>query len=431
MIKRYTRPQIGAIWSNANKFKKWLQVELCVCEAQAEYGNIPKHALEIIKQKANFNVKRISEIEQEVKHDVIAFLTNVGEYIGKESRYIHLGMTSSDLLDTAFALLMREAGAIILDDLTRLREEIKKKARQYKNTVCIGRSHGVHAEPTTFGLKMALWFDEVKRNIERFERAIQTISVGKISGAVGTFAHLDPKIEEYVCRKLNLQPAPVSNQIIQRDRYAEYLTTLALIGCSLEKFATEIRNLQRTEILEVEEYFSASQKGSSAMPHKRNPITCERICGLARVVRSNCMAAMENVSLWHERDISHSSVERIIVPDSTILIDYMLHHFIGIIKNLLVYPENMMNNIYKTNGIIFSQAILISLIKKGLSREKAYRLVQQRALDVWHSAETDFKKAIFSDYEISKLLSAEEIENCFDLKNQLKNIDTIFNKVGL
>jgi len=430
LIERYTLPRMGAIWTDEHKFQKWLEVETCVCEAQAELGLIPAEAVEQIRSKAQFNTQRILEIEQEVKHDVIAFLTNVGEYVGDASRFIHLGMTSSDLLDTSNALLMREAGVIILEDLNQLRSVIKKRAVEHKDTFCIGRSHGVHAEPTTFGLKLAVWYDEVGRHLDRLKDAIATISFGKVSGAVGTFSHLDPIIEELVCQKLALKPAPVSTQIIQRDRYAQYLTTLALIGSSLEKFATEIRNLQRTEILEVEEFFSKGQKGSSAMPHKRNPVTCEQISGLSRVVRANALASMENITLWHERDITHSSVERIIIPDSTILIDYMLNKLIKIIENLLVYPENMKNNLEKMGGLVFSQAVLLALTRKGMLREQAYRLVQQCAMEVWKTGKP-FKQLLQQQSEILQVLSLQEIEDCFDLKIHLRNIDKIFNRVGI
>ena len=430
MIQRYTLPRMGAIWTDKNKFKKWLDVEICVCQIQAELGLVPNKAVKEIKEKAEFNIDRILEIEKEVKHDVIAFLTNVGEYVGESSRYIHLGMTSSDLLDTANAMLMREAGEILLDDLQQLRQVLKTKAIEHKDTVCIGRSHGIHAEPTTFGLKMALWYEEVNRHIQRLKSAIETISYGKISGAVGTFAHLDPIIEEKVCEKLNLKPAPVSTQIIQRDRYAQYLTTLALIGSSLEKFATDIRNLQRTEILEAEEYFSKGQKGSSAMPHKRNPVTCEQISGQSRILRANALAAMENIALWHERDISHSSVERIIIPDSTILLDCMLNKFIGIITNLLVYPENMIKNLNLTNGLIFSQSVLLALTRKGMLREAAYRLVQKCTMESWESKK-DFKQLLLDEKEIGENLSDQEINDLFDLKVQLRNVDKIFKRVGI
>jgi len=430
LIERYTRKQMGAIWTAKNKFQKWLKVEICVCEAQAELGLVPHEAVELIRRKAQFNIQRVLTIEQEVKHDVIAFLTNVGEYVGEASRYIHLGMTSSDLLDTSNALLMREAGEIILTGLLELRAALGKRAVEHKLTACIGRSHGVHAEPTTFGLKLAVWYDEVSRHIERLNHAIDIISVGKISGAVGTFSHLDPIIEELVCKKLNLKPAPVSTQIIQRDRYAQYLTTLALIGSSLEKFATEIRNLQRTEILEVEEFFSKGQKGSSSMPHKRNPVTCEQISGLSRVVRANALASMENICLWHERDITHSSVERLIIPDSTILIDYMLNKFTTIIDNLLVYPENMKNNLEKMGGLVFSQSVLLALTRKGMLREKAYQLVQQCAMEVWKTKKS-FKELLLQQPEITNILSHKEIEDCFDLKIHLRNVDRLFERVGI
>ncbi|MFQ5707138.1 MAG: adenylosuccinate lyase [bacterium] len=430
MITRYTRPEMGKIWSDEHKYRTWLQVEILACEAQAELGIVPKQALQAIKERADFDAGRVLEIEETVKHDVIAFLTNVAESVGPESRFIHLGLTSSDLLDTSLALLMREAGQILVRDLEQLREVLARRALEFKDTVCIGRSHGIHAEPTTFGLKLALWYDETGRGLQRLERALQTIAVGKISGAVGTFAHMSPQVEEYVCNKLNLQPAPVSTQIVQRDRHAEYLTTLSLIAGSLEKFATEIRSLQRTEILEVEEPFAKGQKGSSAMPHKRNPITCERIAGLARVLRANALAALENIALWHERDITHSSVERIIIPDSTITLDYMLHRFTRVVEELIVYPENMVVNLNKTKGLVFSQTLLLALTRAGLTREQAYQLVQSKAMQVWN-ARSDFKQAILSDPEILRVLSKEEIENCFDLKNNLRNVDYIFNRVGL
>jgi adenylosuccinate lyase len=421
---------MAKIWSEENKYHTWLQVELLACEAMAELGEVPKKAMTTIKKKANFNSRRVLEIEETVKHDVIAFLTNVSEYVGADSRYIHLGLTSSDLLDTALSCLMREAGALLLGQLHQFKKVLGNRAIEFKRTVCIGRSHGVHAEPTTFGLKLALWYDEIGRGIQRLEHAIDTISVGKMSGAVGTFAHISPWVESYVCAKLNLRPAPVSTQIIQRDRHAEYLTTLALIGASLEKIATEIRSLQRTEILEVEEPFAKGQKGSSAMPHKRNPITCERVGGLARLLRANALAAIENIALWHERDITHSSVERVIIPGSTTLLDYMLNRMIHVIDKLVVYPENMMKNFEKTNGLVFSQALLLALAKKGLIREDAYRLVQARAMSVWNSG-ASFKEAISKDKKITKHLSSEEIENCFDLKKNLQHVDYVFKRVGL
>lgn len=430
MIGRYTLPRMKGIWSEENKFRKWLQVEILACEAQAELGIIPKESLNTIKERAKFDLARISEIEKETKHDVAAFLTNVAENVGEDSRFIHLGMTSSDVLDTSLALLMKEAGELILEDLERLREVLGRRALEFKHTVCIGRTHGVHAEPITFGLKLALWYEETGRNMSRMKRAVETISVGKISGAVGTFAHLDPRIEEYICERLGLRPASASTQIIQRDRHAEYLTTLAIIASSLEKFATEIRNLQRTEVLEVEEPFTKGQKGSSAMPHKRNPITCERITGLARLVRSNAIASLENIALWHERDISHSSVERVIIPDSTILVDYMLNTFTNILENMVVYPKRMIQNLQRTKGLVFSQSVLLALVKKGMTREEAYSLVQRKAMEVWNK-NGDFKRAVSEDQRIKELLSEEEIEACFDLKKNLRYVDQIFKRVGL
>jgi len=421
---------MSAIWSEEYRFKKWLEVEIAVCEAMAELGKIPPRALEEIKKKAGFEISRIKEIEKTTKHDVIAFLTAVAERVGESSKYIHMGMTSSDVLDTALALQMKEATSLILSCMEKLKEAVAKQARKHKYTLMIGRSHGVHAEPITFGLKMALWYKEIERNIQRVKRAGENISVGKISGAVGTFANIDPRVEEYVCRKLGLKPAEVSTQIIQRDRHAEYMASLAVSASSLEKFATEIRNLQRTEILEVEEMFSRGQKGSSAMPHKRNPITCERISGLARVIRGNALAAMENVSLWHERDISHSSVERIIIPDSTILLHYMLVKFTEIVENLNVYPERMMKNLNLTGGLIFSQRILLALIEKGLLREDAYSLVQRNALEAWEKGK-NFKDLIMNDKDIAKYLSEKEIDSLFDFDYHTKNIDYIFKRAGL
>ena len=430
MISRYTRPEMGRIWTEENKFQKWLDVEIASCEAQAELGRIPKAAVKTIRERARFEVDRIEEIEREVNHDVIAFLTNVAEHVGPDSRFIHLGMTSSDVLDTANGLLLKEAGQLLLADLQKLREVLARRAVEFKDTPSIGRTHGVHAEPITFGLKLALWYEETNRNIRRLKEAVRSVSVGKISGAVGTFAHLDPRVEELVCQKLGLEPEPVSNQIVQRDRYAEFLSTLAIIASSLEKFATEIRALQKTEVLEVEEYFSKDQKGSSAMPHKRNPITCERIAGMARVLRGNALAGFENITLWHERDISHSSVERIILPDSTIALDYMLNKMIHVIETLQVYPNNMLRNLKLTHGIIFSQPLLLQLVEKGLTREKAYRMVQQRAHKAW-AENKEFKEAVSNDPEIRKYLSGAEIERIFDLKNNLRNVDTIFRRIGL
>ncbi len=430
MIERYTLPEMGAVWEEKNKLATWLRVEILACEAQAQLGNIPREALEVIREKADFDPARVLEIEKTVKHDVIAFLTNVAEYVGPESRFIHLGMTSSDLLDTALASQIRQAGLILQKKLSRLREAIGKRAQEHKNTPCIGRSHGVHAEVTTFGLKLAMWYDEMRRAEERLERAIETISVGKISGAVGTFAHIDPFVEEYVCEKLGLTPAPVSTQIVQRDRHAEFLATLAVIASSLDKFATEVRNLQRTEILEAEEYFSKGQKGSSAMPHKRNPITCERISGMARLVRANALSALENVALWHERDISHSSVERVIFPDSTITLDYMLEKMTQVVEKLLVYPDNMMRNIELTRGLVFSQRVLLALVQSGITREQAYAMVQRNAMNVWKS-DTTFREQILSDAEIVQVLGEEGIEKCFNLADNLQQVDFIFKRAGL
>ncbi len=421
---------MGKIWSQENRYRKWLDVELAVCEVQAERGVIPKEAWEEIRSKADFDSRRIDEIEATVQHDVIAFLTSIAEKVGPASSYIHLGMTSSDMLDTATSLQLKEAGELLLKDLEELRKVLARRAIEFKHTVCIGRSHGIHAEPTTFGLKLALWYDEAGRHILRLKEAIEGVRVGMISGAIGTFAHLDPVIEEGVCKKLRLKPAPVSTQVVQRDRHAHYLNVLAVIGASLEKIAVEIRHLQRTEVLEAEEYFAKGQKGSSSMPHKRNPITCERIAGLARLLRSNAMAGLENVALWHERDISHSSVERVIFPDSTILLNYMLRKTIALIDQLLVYPEKMKQNLELTRGLIFSQPLLLALVQKGLSREEAYRIVQDDAMACWKSGES-FQNTVRKNKRMGEILSTEEIEKCFDLDNQLRNVDTIFKRVNL
>jgi len=421
---------MGALWDDQNKFSVWLSIEILACEAQAELGVIPKEAVETIRAKAKFDVARIDAIEQEVKHDVIAFLTNVGEYVGPESRFIHLGMTSSDVLDTALAVQMKQSGELLLKDLEGLRDILARRAKEFKKTVMIGRSHGIHAEPTTFGLKLALWFDETRRNIQRLLHAIETISVGQISGAVGTFQHLSPKVEEYVCAKLGLKPALVSTQILQRDRHAEFMTTLAVIGSSLEKFATEIRHLQKTEVLEAEEYFSKGQKGSSAMPHKRNPITCERIAGLSRVLRGNAQAALENVALWHERDITHSSVERIVVPDSCILLDYMISLTSNVLDKLLVYPENMKKNIDLTHGLVFSQPVMLALTTKGMKREEAYKIVQKNAMEVWQTRKS-FRELLESDPTVTGILSGKELDEAFDPSKSLRHVDYIFDRVGL
>jgi adenylosuccinate lyase len=421
---------MGKIWEDQNKFAIWLEIEILACETQAELGVIPKEAVKVIREKASFNVSRIDEIEQEVKHDVIAFLTNVGEYVGPESRFIHLGMTSSDVLDTCLAVQMKQSGELLLGDLQKLSDVLARRAKEFKKTIMVGRTHGIHAEPTTFGLKLALWYDETRRNTDRLKAAVERISVGQISGAVGTFEHLSPKVEEYVCKKLGLKPAPVSTQILQRDRHAEFLSTIAIVGSSLEKFATEVRHLQKTEVLEAEEYFSKGQKGSSAMPHKRNPITCERIAGLSRVLRGNAMAGMENVALWHERDITHSSVERIVIPDSCILLDYMLHLLTDVIDQLIVYPDNMLKNLNRTNGLIFSQSVLLALTNKGMKREDAYQIVQSTAMDVWQSNRS-FKDVLKSSSEVAKLLKSEELDAMFDLNKSIHNVDYIFDRVGL
>ena len=431
MIDRYTLPTMGAVWSAENRFRKWLEIEILACEAHAELGVVPRGAVEAIRKKATFDVDRINEIEEtKTKHDVIAFLTNVAESLGDESRFLHLGMTSYDVVDNALVLQMREASDILLDDLKLLRDILRRKALEHKETVMMGRTHGVHAEPISFGLKMALWYDETGRNIERLQQAKKTIAVGKISGSVGTMAQIDPFIEEYVCRKLELQPAPVSTQILQRDRHAQYMMTLAIIASSLEKFSTEIRNLQRTEIREVEEPFAKGQKGSSSMPHKRNPILSERISGLARVVRGYALAALENVALWHERDLTNSGVERIIIPDSSIVLDYMLNKFIQVMTNLTVDPERMKQNIDVTHGVVFSQRLLTELVKKGMDRHKAYEYVQAAATESW-LRDTRFMDLVLKDRHICSLLSEDEIRSCFDLTYHLKHVDYLFQRAGL
>ena len=428
MIERYTLPEMAAIWSPENKFRIWLEIEVLACEGMARRGEVPKSAVAAIRKKAGFNIKRIDAIEKEVKHDVIAFLTSVAEHVGDPARYLHLGMTSSDVLDTALAVQLRDAADLLLDQMKRFRAALKKKAKRYKVTPVVGRSHGIHAEPTTFGLKLAIWYEEVGRNIERLKQARERISVGQISGAVGVFASIDPSVEAYVCRKLKLKPAPVSSQVIQRDRHAEYFTTLAIIAGTIDKIAVEIRHLQRTEVLEAEEYFSKGQKGSSAMPHKRNPVVSEQMSGLARVVRGNALAAMENMPLWHERDISHSSVERVIGPDSTILVHYMLTKITRLIDQLLVYPKNMMKNLEQTGGLIFSEHVLLALTRKGVVRDKAYRMVQRNAMQVWEKG-GDFPALLKQDNDIRKHLSEAEIDKAFDMKNHLKNVNKIFNRI--
>lgn len=428
MIPRYTREEMGKIWEPENRFRKWLDIEILVCEALNKLGEIPNSSLKNIKRDASFDIGRIDEIEREVKHDVIAFLTSVSEHVGGDARYIHMGITSSDILDTSLSLLLKEASMLIIKDIERLLAVLKKKAFKHKQTIMIGRTHGIHAEPITFGFKMALWYEAMKRNLARMQRAKENISYGKISGAVGTFAHTSPFVEEYVCKKLGLKPAPVSTQIIQRDRHAEFFATLAIVASSLDNFAQEIRLLQRTEVGEAEEFFSKGQKGSSAMPHKRNPVLSENLSGLARVVRSHALTAFENVTLWHERDISHSSAERVIGPDSTILIDFMLNRFTSIVEQLVVYPKQMEKNLNLTNGIFFSQAIMLRLVKKGLSREDAYRVVQKSALKAWDEVK-DFKNIIGKDSAVKKYLSKKEIEQSCNMKNYLKHIDDIFLRV--
>ena len=428
MISRYTRPQMGRIWETENRFAKWLDVEIAACEAMAEEGLIPKKAVKNIKKTARFDVDRILEIEEKTKHDVIAFLTNVAEYVGPDSRFIHMGLTSSDILDTSFAMLLKEAMALIIEDVKGFMAAIKARAFEHKNTVMIGRSHGIHAEPITFGLKLAVWYAEMKRNLKRLEAALDTISYGKLSGAVGTFANVSPAVEASACKKLGLKPAEISTQILQRDRHAEYFTALAILAGTMEKMAVEIRHLQRTEVLEAEEPFEKGQKGSSAMPHKKNPIGCENIAGLARLVRSNAIAAMENMALWHERDISHSSVERVIGPDSTILIDYMRHRLGRIVKNLVVYPDHMTENLNKMKGLIYSQQVLLKLADLGLERQEAYEMVQRNALKVWDTGR-DFQSLLLEDKEIRKHLTKKDITEIFNLEYHLKHVEAIFQRV--
>jgi adenylosuccinate lyase len=426
MIRRYSREAMRQIWADENKFATWLQIEILACEAR----KIPAKDLAAIKRRAKFNVERIQQIERTTNHDVIAFLTNVAESVGPASRHIHEGLTSSDVVDTALAVQMVQSVDILIEDVNKLRVVIAKKAKKYKRVPMIGRTHGVHAEPITFGLKMALMYDEFGRALERLVLARDIIAVGKISGAVGTYAHMNPRVEAYVCRKLGLQPDRISTQIVQRDRHAEFMSALALVGCSIDRWALEFRHLQRTEVREAEEFFAKGQKGSSAMPHKRNPITCERLCGLARVLRGNALAAMENVALWHERDISHSSVERIILPDSTELLDYMLVTLASVVDKLLVYPARMKVNLEASKGLIQSQAVLLALTKKGLTREKAYALVQRNAMKTWASAGT-FRDFLLADAEVMKKLTRREVEAMFDLDVHLREVDNTFRKVGI
>ncbi|RHW30081.1 adenylosuccinate lyase [Oceanobacillus profundus] len=430
MIERYTREEMGNIWTEENKFKAWLEVEILACEAWSELGVIPADDVKKIRAHASFDINRIYEIEQETRHDVVAFTRGVSETLGEERKWVHYGLTSTDVVDTALSYLIKQANEIIRKDLHRFIDILKNKAIEHKHTVMMGRTHGVHAEPTTFGLKLALWYEEMKRNLERFELAAKNIEFGKLSGAVGTYANIDPFVETYVCEKLGITPAPVSTQTLQRDRHAGYISAIALIATSIEKFATEIRSLQKTETREVEERFAKGQKGSSAMPHKRNPIGSENMTGMARVIRGYMMTAYENVALWHERDISHSSAERVILPDATIALNYMLNRFATIVKNLTVFPENMKRNIDKTHGVIFSQRVLLKLIDKGMAREAAYDIVQPKAMQAWET-ETPFKQLVESDEEITAKLTQEEIEDCFNYTYHLKNVDVIFERIGL
>ncbi|MBA2705110.1 MAG: adenylosuccinate lyase [Blastocatellia bacterium] len=428
MIDRYTLPEMGALWSEQSKFQKWLDVEIAVCEVHAEMGTIPRDAVEQIKARAKFSVERINEIEKTTNHDVIAFTTNLAENIGDAARFVHYGLTSSDVVDTANALLLRDACDFLLKKIESLLEVLKQRAFEFKKTPQIGRTHGIHAEPTSFGLTFALWYDEMRRNRERLRRARETVAFGKISGAVGAFALLDPQVEEKVCARLGLKPAPVSTQIIQRDRYAEYLTTLGIIASSLDKFALNVRHWQRTEVREAQEKFTVGQKGSSAMPHKRNPIISERICGMARIVRANAIVGLENVALWHERDISHSSAERVVLPDSSIALDYMLHKTIALIDGLVVHRERMLENIQATRGLVFSGQLLLALTQKGVARETAYEWVQRNAMKVWDENK-NFRELLGNDADISVQLSAGEIDGVFNLDTYLRNVDTIFERV--
>ena len=428
MIDRYTRPEMGRIWSEQNQFQKWLEVEILAAEALAQLGKVPKAAVARIKKKARFKLARIRQIEKEVRHETIAFLSSVAEFVGDDARFLHVGMTSSDVMDTALALQLKEAASLLIEDVREIMRVLRRQAFRYKKIPMIGRTHGVHAEPITFGLKLALWHEEMRRHLARLEGAAGEISVGKISGAVGTFAQVSPKVEAYVCRKSGLKPALVSNQIIQRDRHAFFFATLAVIASSLEKFAVEIRHLQRTEVREAEEPFSRGQKGSSAMPHKRNPILSENVSGLARLMRAYALAALENVPLWHERDISHSSVERVIAPDATIVLDFMLQRMSYVLKDLCVYPENMRRNLERSGGVIFSERVLLRLVDKGLSRDVAYRMVQRHALKAARDG-GDLKREVSQDPEIRRYLSRRDIEQIWDLQHYLKNVDVIFNRV--
>jgi adenylosuccinate lyase len=428
MIRRYTHPEMGAIWSEQRRYETWLEVELAAADAMADAGLVPADAARELRAKAAFDIARIEQIEQTTQHDVIAFTTAVAEHVGPSARWLHFGLTSSDVVDTAQAIQMREACDLVVKDVAGLMDAVRTRAEEHRRTAMIGRTHGVHAEPMTFGLKLALWYAELQRDLDRLLRARDAVAVGKISGAVGTFAHLDPAIEARVCARLGLQPAPVSSQVIQRDRHAELMTTLAITAASLEKFAVEIRGLQKTEIGEVEEPFAKGQKGSSAMPHKRNPIGCEQITGLARLLRANAMAALENVALWHERDISHSSVERVILPDSFIALDHMLRRFTRIVRGMVVYPERMMENLNRSRGVVFSGTVLLELARRGISREQAYEWVQRNAMRSFHE-QKDFKSLLLADPDLTKVLPVSEIEKAFDLNDQLRNVDAIFDRV--
>ena len=430
MIERYSLSKMKSIWQDEFKFKTMLAIEILALEAYATKGIVPLQAVKRIKQKARFNLAKIQKIEEKTQHDVVAFVSNVAQYIGKDAQYMHMGLTSSDILDTTLGVQLTSASEILIEDLKKLLDVLAKKAKVYKDMVCIGRTHGVHAEPTTFGLKLALWFDEMTRNLARLKLAQEGVRFGKLSGAVGTYSNIEPYIEDYVCKKLGLKSVNIATQVIQRDVYAQYIATLAIIGASLEKFATEIRHLQRTEVLEVEEPFGKGQKGSSAMPHKRNPVICERICGLSRLLRGNVIVAIENITLWHERDISHSSVERVIIPDSTLALDYMLNKFIEVILGMKVYPDNMLVNLAKTRGLIFSQRVLIALMNKGLARSSAYDLVQKAAMQTWNGT-GNFKDNLLGLPGVAKYLTLKELDKIFDLDFYLRNVNKIFSKVGL
>ncbi|XSC72523.1 adenylosuccinate lyase [Bacillus licheniformis] len=430
MIERYSRPEMAAIWTDENRFQAWLEVEILACEAWAELGVIPKEDVKVLREKASFDINRIFEIEQDTRHDVVAFTRAVSETLGEEKKWVHYGLTSTDVVDTALSYLLKQANDILLKDIERFVDILKEKAKEHKYTVMMGRTHGVHAEPTTFGLKLALWYEEMKRNLERFKQAKEGIEVGKISGAVGTYANIDPFVEQYVCDKLGLKPAPISTQTLERDRHADYMAALALVATSIEKFAVEIRGLQKSETREVEEFFAKGQKGSSAMPHKRNPIGSENMTGMARVIRGYMLTAYENVPLWHERDISHSSAERIILPDATIALNYMLNRFGNIVKNLTVFPENMKRNMDRTLGLIYSQRVLLALIDTGMAREEAYDTVQPKAMEAWEK-QVPFRQLVEAEEKITSRLSPEQINDCFDYNYHLKNVDYIFERLGL